>query len=99
MSKIMLDANPSDAPGCIKIELVGTNKTRLIQTDLDWPGIANTFGWSVADVRTPSDCQHDGTDGTVDCPSCGLSANEFISAAREFIDANDGKIVEDPGYF
>jgi hypothetical protein len=95
---ITLDSNPSDAPGCLKI-VASDGRTRLIQTDYDWPGIASVFGWSVADVRTPSDCQHEGTDGTIACPSCHLSASEFIQAAREWIDDNDGATTADPGYF
>ena len=43
-------------------------------------------------------CDHDGTDGTVDC-SCGVTAGDFISAARGWLDDHDGATVEDPGYF
>ncbi len=44
-------------------------------------------------------CDHDGTDGTVDCPDCALSASEFISAAGEYLDSADGASADDPGYF
>ena len=44
-------------------------------------------------------CRHDGTDGTVDCPDCGLTTGDFISAAGEWLANNDGATVEDPGYF
>lgn len=43
-------------------------------------------------------CDHDGTDGTVDC-QCGVTASEFISEAREFLDGADGATADDPGYF
>jgi hypothetical protein len=44
-------------------------------------------------------CDHDGTDGTVDCPECGLTAGEFISAAGDWLHDNDGATVTNPGYF
>jgi hypothetical protein len=44
-------------------------------------------------------CDHPNTDGTVNCPDCGVTASEFISAARQWIDDNDGATAEDPGYF
>ena len=44
-------------------------------------------------------CEHDGTDGTVDCPNCGLTAGDFISAAREWLEDHDGATADDPGYF
>jgi DNA-directed RNA polymerase subunit RPC12/RpoP len=44
-------------------------------------------------------CLHDGTDGTVPCPSCGLDAGTFIAAAYDFLRDNDGLRVPDPGYF
>ena len=44
-------------------------------------------------------CDHNGTDGTVDCPECDVTAGEFISAAREWLNENDGATADDPGYF
>lgn len=44
-------------------------------------------------------CPHDGTDGTIDCPDCGLTATEFISAAYDWLRDNDGAEADDPGYF
>jgi len=44
-------------------------------------------------------CEHRGTDGTIKCPTCGLLPADFISAARQWIDANDGATAKDPGYF
>lgn len=73
----------------------------LVQLDLDCPGIASTFGWSVRSVqrRTKGKCRHDSTDGTVRCEECGLDASDFISAACEWLADNDGETAEDPGYF
>ena len=59
-----------------------------------------------ADDRRPCDkcgsilqgCIHDGTDGTVDCP-CGVTADDFIAAARDWLTAHDGATADDPGYF
>jgi hypothetical protein len=44
-------------------------------------------------------CDHGGTDGTIDCPECGLTAIEFIEASRDFLENNDGATADDPGYF
>lgn len=71
----------------------------LIQTDWDYPGTARSFGWSPDPVEVGGEeCDHDGTDGTIDCGGCGRTADEFINEAREYLDAEPGP-VEDPGYF
>lgn len=74
----------------------------LVQTDWDYPGVAQSLGWSLTRVqkkgkrrpitvtmkRTPprgQGCDHSQTDGTVNCPACGVTASEFISAAGEFL--------------
>ena len=44
-------------------------------------------------------CDHDGTDGTVACPDCGIGAGAFIGAAQEFLDDHIGESFDDPGYF
>lgn len=44
-------------------------------------------------------CPHDGTDGTVDCPDCGIPSTDFIGAAREYLADHDGAMADDPGYF
>ena len=74
--------------------------TRLIQTDWDYPGLATTFLWNKARVRENEKCEHDGTDGTIDCP-CGVTAHQFIEAARTYLDhcVENAVVVEDPGYF
>ena len=98
--KIYLDSNPDDAPGCYKITDAEGHDV-LIQTDWDYPAVANTFGWNICYVQGDGDaeCDHRCTDGTVDCPDCGVTASAFIEAARQFLDDNDGAEAEDPGYF
>lgn len=103
--KIKLDSNPKDAPGCLKI-VAEDGRALLIQTDWDWPGVASSFGWSIKSVQQTGEecfqlgwCEHRATDGTVPCPDCGLIASDFIGAARQWMDENDGAEVEDIGYF
>jgi hypothetical protein len=66
-----------------------------VQTDYDFPSIARSFGWNMRGRK----CVHSGTDGTIDCPECGKSVTDFITEARNYLDAHDGKIIFDPGYF
>jgi hypothetical protein len=63
-------------------------RTVYVQTDWDYPGVASSFGWAPC-------C--DATDGTVDCEHG--TAMDHINAAREYLDAHIGDVVEDPGYF
>jgi hypothetical protein len=44
-------------------------------------------------------CDHSGTDGTVNCRDCGLTAGDFIGAAGQFLSDNEGATADDPGYF
>lgn len=44
-------------------------------------------------------CDHDATDGTVDCKECGLTASDFIGAAYDWLRDNNGAAADDPGYF
>ena len=67
----------------------GDGKTVLIQTDLDYPGVASAFGWLA--------CECGETDGTVNCPH--KTASEMIASARQFLDDHTGQSIEDPGYF
>ena len=103
----------------------------VVQTDWDYPGFADNFGWSVRNVQkcpacghiftdvdyhadkfTCADCQsietgdtvapccdHDGTDGTVPCKACGVTASDFINAAGQYLEDHDGAVADDPGYF
>jgi hypothetical protein len=101
MSRIYFDTE-CNAPCVGMIVLASdTSRTVLVQTDWDYPGVAQSFGWSLTELqrnrRTP--CQHSGTDGTIDCPDCGIPASEFISAAGDWLQSNDGVSAEDPGYF
>lgn len=97
------DVNASGCPG----EIVNDDgRTLLIQTDWDYPGVAQTFGWTLREVQKLQDdyeetpiCEHDSTDGTVDCKQCGCTASDFISAARDWLVDNDGAEADDPGYF
>jgi hypothetical protein len=66
----------------------------LVSLDWDYPGIAGTFGW-----RMSGDCHHNGADGTVDCPDCGVTASAFITAASEWLHNNIGATADDPEYF
>jgi hypothetical protein len=67
------------------------DKTRLIQSDWDYPGIAGSFGWQA--------CPCGMTDGTVDCEHKKVS--ELIGEAQKFLDsiADTNETVNDPGYF
>lgn len=130
MAKITRNTN-CNAPGCLGMIEHPDGRTVLVQTDWDYPGVASTFGWSLALVQraphyccgeeAPCDdpactectaarelaaeieecgpCDHDRTDGTIDCPDCGVTAGEFISAAADWLSENDGATADDPGYF
>lgn len=80
--------------------------TILVQMDWDYPSIASRMGWSLANVQVepadwnlpdderepvPPPCDHDGTDGTIKCESCGLTPTAFIAAAIEHIRAHEGE--------
>lgn len=64
-------------------------QTVLVQIDWDYPGAANTFGWS------PCDCGL--TDGTVDCEH--RTVVDMIADAQQYLDDHIGDTIEDPGYF
>lgn len=81
----------------------GAGDGTMVQSDWDYPSLAQSAGWSLARVqrrhgRTVAmarinrarladgcDCDHSGTDGTVDCPECGITAGAFIKAANDFL--------------
>ena len=78
--------------------------TVLIQTDWDYPSVASAFGFDMKLIQKAGVdifCDHSGTDGTVACLDCGLTAGDFIEAAREYLDecVADEREAEDPGYF
>lgn len=60
---------------------------------------ANMFACADCDGAVGTCCDHDSTDGTVDCRACGATATDFISAAYDYLRYNDGAEAEDPGYF
>lgn len=70
--------------------------------DADWR--EHQEDYSNSDKRTfcnyekQRDCKHSSSDGTVDCPDCGVTASEFIAAASNWLHDNDGAEAEDPGY-
>lgn len=99
--RITLDSNPVGAPGGCYLIVADDGRERFIQTDWDYPGVASSFGWSISSVfdKHVIPCDHSHTDGTVACPDCGLTPSDFISAAREWLDENDGATADDPGYF
>lgn len=74
----------------------------LAQVDFEYPSIAQSFGWSLREVQQPGrescPCDHS-TDGSVKCLFCGLEASDFISAAYDWLQENDGVTADDPGYF
>ncbi len=71
----------------------------LYQTDYDFPSGAARCGWSIRRVqkrdgravhlsrvcKSPRNCAHTSTDGTVDCRECGVTSTEFIGFASEFL--------------
>ena len=78
----------------------------LLNSNWDYPSVAQTFGWSLIEVQVQNTgyyglapCDHLGTDGTVDCPRCGIKAGTFISAAYDWLANNDGAEADDPGHF
>lgn len=80
-----------------KYEKETGHESVLIQTDWDFPGLAQSLGWSLRRVqkyrRKP--CEHTGTDGTVKCKECGLEAGYFIDSAREWLDKHCDRTFND----
>lgn len=62
----------------------------LFQTDWDLPGLARDLGWRIKVGRER--CEHQGTDGTIDCPDCGRKAGEFIAAASDWLHKRTGQV-------
>lgn len=73
-------------------------RSLLVQTDWDYPGIASNLGWSPSDVEPEGECEHAGTDGTINC-DCGVKVAVFLASAQSFLDDHIGEDFEDPGYF
>ena len=66
--------------------------TEIVTLDWDFPGLASNLGFVPC-------CGSGSTDGTIDCPDCGKTASEMITAAAEWLDEHDGESFQDPGYF
>ena len=79
------------------------HETVLVQTDWDFPRLAENLGWNMRSVQRKrgASCEHRSTDGTVVCGECGLGADAFIGAAREWLDGQCGERFNRPveGYF
>jgi hypothetical protein len=74
----------------------------FVQVDLDFPPLATNFGWdkrSMQFIGFNGTCDHRHTDGTVECPDCGVGAGWFINSAYEWLLANIETVVDDRGYF
>ena len=79
---------PTNAPGCFLIR-AEDGRTELIQSDWDFPSLAQTFGWSLSMVQIPKRgremCFHGSTDGTIKCSECDVGASRFITAAKRWL--------------
>ena len=102
--KIMIDTD-CNAP-CCPCQILAFDEEKqvgaiLVDSDWGYPGYASAFGWSTRDVQVDEErqCDHDSTDGTVDCKECGCKVGAFIESAYDFLASNDGLEANDPGYF
>lgn len=67
-----------------------TDETVLVQSDWDYPSVAQSFGFGGL-------CTCGSSDGTVDCPCASIG--QHMRAAVEWLDDNIGVQADDPGYF
>lgn len=74
-----------------KYEKETGHESILIQTDWDFPSLARSLGWNMKSRN----CDHDSTDGTVTCRSCGKTATHFISKAQDWLDRHEGHSFND----
>ena len=77
-----------------KRDLDEDRDTVLVQRDLDYPGVAVTFGWTPC--KRCRDTGANETDGTVNCHHRYASA--MIRDAGRFLRRHVGRVREDPGY-
>ena len=63
------------------------NESNHYYYQMDWerPSLAMMFGWAPC---------HKVTDGTIDCSECGKSVDELIASATDFLESNEGEVVE-----
>lgn len=71
---------------------LASEKTLLVQLDYDFPSLARDFGW---DGKNVSDEEL----RSVKLLGVGNSTGAEIYSAQKYLDENEGKEVEDPGYF
>lgn len=93
----MAQVNFSHSAPCGFLIESADGRSALVQTDWDYPAVAQCMGWSLRDFQPElpnyvgPDCPHEGTDGTVTCEECGATASDFISAAFDHILAHEGE--------
>jgi len=96
-----------NAPCCPGEIVAADGRTLLADNDYDWPGVAESFGWSIRLVQQSGrehyparvDCDHAWSDGSIDCLECGVTSGEFIAAARDWLAEHNDVTADDPGYF
>ncbi len=71
-------------------ETGGWTMDELTDDSANWERVL----WLAAHDCKENPCEHEGTDGTVDCPGCGLLAHDFITAAAAWLDDNCGYEVD-----
>ena len=73
--------------------------TEIARIDWEYPALATRLGWSIRRVQRreknirffkaarkgKNNCDHRGTDGTVNCPDCGVQAMAFVEAAAGYL--------------
>lgn len=59
---------------------------QLTDDDANWGRIV----WIAAGNLKEEKCDHNGTDGTIDCDKCGCKVSTFLSAAFDYLAAHDG---------
>lgn len=85
---IRLIQAPSGSPNfCFElIDAETGDSLHFVHSDWDYAGLASTLGWR------PCPCGR--TDGTVDCPKCGLTVSEMLSEAFDFLTERDGETFD-----
>jgi hypothetical protein len=89
----LVDGSECGVPCGYGIEHKG-KVVEIVQTDWDYPATAQRFGYrGHRDARDKRRiCREGASDGTVKC-TCGATVDSMLAAAREYLDANNGKTV------
>lgn len=99
--KVTVSRHPSVPCGYL-ISNDEDDRTEITTTDLDFPALARDFGWDMTGTVQAEPmtfrCCHLSTDGSIDCAECGVTASDFIAAARTFLDAGP-HIAENTDFF